>query len=101
MPSATVRANARPISEAARKPIAALTDARSPQQRAASGLVAAVDELHDIQALTQAAQMAARDVEDEPARLPLTVLLQVILDRLEITSEKIDAARPRKEHSNV
>jgi hypothetical protein len=81
--------------------IAAPTAAQSPVQRATSDLVKAVDELHDIHSLIEAAQMAARDVEDEPARLPLTVLLQVILDRLQATSEKVDAALPRKERANV
>jgi hypothetical protein len=51
--------------------IAAPTAAQSPVQRATSDLVKAVDELHDIHSLIEAAQMAARDVEDEPARLPL------------------------------
>ena len=71
------------------RPLAAPTDARSPLQRATIDLLRAVDELHDIHSLIEASQMACRDVEDEPARLPLTMLLQVILDRLAATSENV------------
>jgi len=101
MPNATVRANARTMPKAARKPIAAATAAQSPLQRATSDLTRAVDELRDIRSLIEAAQMAARDIEDSGAVGPMVELLEVILKRLDATSEKVDAALPRKERANV
>jgi hypothetical protein len=101
MPNAAVRANARAMPKGARKPIAAPTAAQSPLQRATTDLVRAVDELDGLRSLIKAAQMAARDIEDSGAVGPMVELLEVILKRLEATSEKVDAARSQKEHANV
>jgi hypothetical protein len=96
-----VRANARPMPKAARKPIAAPTAAQSPLQRATGDLLKRSTSFTTFTASSKPPRWPVAMLRTSRARLPLTMLLQVILDRLAATSEKVDAARPRKEHANA
>jgi hypothetical protein len=126
MPNATVRANARTMPEAKPGSVASIRrqtadlksatamlrvaqvverglaepDVRPPLERGPD-LLAAVDELNLIRHLVDAAHMAVGDLGDCAGCEAVRTLLDVILERLEVTTEKVDAARPRKEHANV